>query len=212
MILHMIDVDGKTLTLKVLSENIYPTHIDMHVECIHSFPDIDIVDRKFRLLLIPNYNRYMISRFRVKKIIRGTDIVILSGYIDFMKGVAVFKPGLPYNVFIDKISSSSSEPYFKTLYEGLKQQLSNIESIKGYTECINIVSELHKKYAYVINRYIDIFKDSIQISSPDTALLLESILAMGEIPRTAQQEIQKPAKKGLLQRIKDMIKSLVRRK
>lgn len=207
-VLHFIELDGRTITVVIKSENVYPTHIETEAECIHSFPKTELERKTFKLLLIPNYNKYIVSKFVVPHLLRRIEVAVVSGYIEPLKGYAVFKPSLQYPLFINKMSGDFKEIYFKSLYESLKNQLSEIENQKGYIECINNINEIHKRYTEAINKYISLFKDALKIT-PDTAVLLESLLSLRELPSPPPAP---PPKKGLLSRIIEKIKRLLGRK
>lgn len=205
-IMHLIDVDGRSITLRILNEKQLPTHVELDVECIAAFPPTELLGKQFKIIAA-DYRPYIITGFIYNKL----QVLVISGYIEAYKGYAYISYGLPYTEFIKRVSAEEKEPYYKALLEAMKLELATLKTKinECFGEKLNIVESLHKEYSRILDKYIEFYKKAVGLASPELQILVESILATTQPPTPPQPQPTQPTpppKKGFLQKLKEMFK------
>lgn len=213
-ILHLLDVDGKSITLRVLREQEYPTHIELEAECIAAFPPSELIGNQFKIVSA-DYKPYIITGFKTRILGRELHVLVVSGTLSAYKGYAYISYGLPYTEFINRLSVGEKEPFYKKMYESLKLELAVLKSriSECYGEKLDVVESLHEEYSKLLSKYMDFYRRAVGLASPETQVLIESLLAAAQ-PPTPPTPTPAPAapRKGILQRVKELLKKLLGRK
>lgn len=202
-ILHLINLDGTSITLKILRETYYPTHIELLVSCIASFPPNELLGKVFKAITT-DYRPYIVSAFKTRR----THVMIAFGEIKAYKGYAYIKYAFPSTVFYKKLESE--ELYYKMLYDTISSELATLTANikKCYDSKLELAEELHNTYSKILEKYIEWYKKSVGLASPEVQIIAESAIAMlqPQPPQQPQQPQQPPPKPSLKEKILKLFK------
>ena len=206
--LHLISLDGSSITLEIHNEKWYPTHVELEVTAVSQFPPSKLLGYSFTVITV-DYRPYIVSAFKTKTI----EVYIAIGEIDTYRGRVYISFGYPSPEFYEVINRESQEIYYKKLYDNLKEEFGKLATLISscYSEKLDIVDKIHKEYAKVVDKYQEFYMKSIGLASPEIPALIEGLLSLAPTPTPPPTPPTPPAKPSLKERIIGFFRKLLRR-
>lgn len=203
--LHLLDLDASSITLRVLREQWYPTHVVIDAVVESMFPPDPRLLGKEITIVAADYRPYIVTGFKTKKI----HVEFLIGKLTPYKGYMIFSSTIPSTQFYSKLTSDGKEVHYKNLYEDLRLKMielrNSLESC--YNEKLINIEEIHKTVSRIITSYLDFYRKALGLTSPEQVLALEAQLGVELLPPPPQPS--PPPRKSLIQRIKELLSKLI---
>jgi hypothetical protein len=205
--LHLISLEGSSITLEIHNEKWYPTHVELDVTAVSQFPPSKLLGYSFTIISV-DYRPYIVSAFKTKT----AEVYIAIGELDTYKGRAYISFGYPSTEFYRVITRESNEIYYKKLYDNLKEEFGKLATLISscYSEKLDIVDKLHREYAKVVDKYQEFYMKSIGLASPEIPALIEGLLSLAPTP-PSPPPTPPPPKPSLKERIIGFFRKLFRR-
>lgn len=210
----LFDLDGSTILLRPISITRETTHLRVKAKITMYYPapklPRGVLLGYVTVIFPPGFEDYIFMKIKVL----FNEVVVVSGTLVEHKGYLVFKPALPFNVFIQKLSSNEKETYYRDLYLKSVAMIGELRSelVKDLEALNRALFEGSKSYTEIIaNIYRQMERALSFLAKPEVLGTIENALIALSAPPPATPSPTPappptPAKRSLLDRLRGLIR------
>jgi len=187
--LIFVDLDGSVIAARVLSVKRYPTHDEYRVKITSMAPRNKLPKKVLygiTKVIAVDLHKFIFAAARWGL---NTEVYVVSGTLEPRRGYLYFIQGLPYPVFIARMSGEKQEIFYRRMYRMALSRLDEIE--KRYQEdamkMIEVLSRTHNRYSELLEAYSKFLDKSLGYiaRAPEAVAAMENIIMAATAPSPA---------------------------
>jgi len=219
--LIFVDIDGSVIAARVLREKRYPTHTELWLRITSMAPRNKLPKKVLYGItkaIAVDLHKFIFAAARWGL---NTEVYVVSGTLEPRRGYLYFIQGLPYPVFLDKMSGGEQEVFYRNMYRMALSRLDEIQ--KRYQEdamkMIEVLSKTHNRYSELLDAYARFLDKTLGYiaRAPEAVASMENIImaatapAPTPAPAPPAPAAPAPARRGVLSRLLGGLRRLFRR-
>jgi len=151
----------------------------------------------------------------------GTTVYVVSGTLEPRKGYLYFIQGLPYPVFLSRMSGEEQEIFYRRMYRAALARIDEIQKRlqEDSMKMIEVLAKTHNRYSEMLEAYRNFMDKTLGYiaRSPEAVAAMENIIMAASAPSPAAPTgpaapaAPSPApRRGILSRIGGALRRLFR--
>jgi len=184
--LIFLDIDGSVIAARVVREKRYPTHTELWLKITSMAPRNKLPKKVLYGItkaIAVDLHRFIFAAARWGF---GTTVYVVSGTLEPRKGYLYFIQGLPYPVFLARMSGEEQEVFYRRMYRAALARIDEIE--RRYQEdamkMIEILGKTHNRYSELLEAYRNYMDRSLGYlaRAPEAVAAMENIIMASTAP------------------------------